>query len=275
MVASRVRQMTRGGHEHETGSGHGGDPVTLPWWPSDRTEHGGRDPLTRRRIIEAAIRIIDAEGLDALSMRRLGQELGAGATSIYWHVANKDQLLDLVLDEIMGEVASEVRGAGGWCERLTDAARAVRRVLGRHPNASVLLGERPTIGPNALDALELVLSELAAAGFDRRSAMLTVNTVVNFAAGWAVFECRKPAGELAEGKSPEELGELLHTMMISLPAGRYPNLVASAGEIVGIGTDEQFEFALQAIIEGVGQARERVLAAARSAAPGDRTPGAT
>jgi AcrR family transcriptional regulator len=235
------------------------DSRALPWWPAERTERGGRDPLTRRRIVEAALRVIDADGLDALSMRRLGLELGSGATSLYWHVANKDQLLDLVLDEILGEVGRELRGGGDWREQLADAARAMRRVLMRHPNTAVLLGERPTIGPNALDAVEEALARLAGAGFDLRLAMMAVTTVVNFAAGWAVFECRQPRGSLAEGRTPEELGEVLGAMLRALPPERYPSIVASAAEIVGVGPSAQFEFALGALLDGIALARDHAL----------------
>ena len=87
---------------------------SVPWWPAERTPEpqDGREPLTRARIVDAALRIIDRDGLDALSMRRLGDELGAGTTSVYWHVANKDQLLDLVLDHVLGEVSAEVVDVG-------------------------------------------------------------------------------------------------------------------------------------------------------------------
>ena len=84
-----------------TGEGSDDKPARLAWWPEVRDRSGGRQPLSRDQIVAAAIRLIDAEGLEGFSMRRLGQALGSGATSVYWHVKDKDQLIDLVLDEIL------------------------------------------------------------------------------------------------------------------------------------------------------------------------------
>ena len=81
-----------------SGEGPDGKPARLAWWPEVRDRSGERQPLSRTQIVATAIKLIDAEGLEGFSMRRLGQELGAGATSVYWHVKDKDQLIDLVLD---------------------------------------------------------------------------------------------------------------------------------------------------------------------------------
>ena len=165
----------------------------VPWWPTERGHaRGGREPLTREQIVEAAIRLVDREGLDALSMRRLGQELGAGATSLYWHVKNKDQLIDFILDEIVGEVRAEVPFAQGWRGLLAEVARAVRRVLIRHRHLASLLSERPTLGPNALEGIEWLMDALRREGFGVVDASLATNAIANWAAGYAVFECRDP-----------------------------------------------------------------------------------
>ena len=108
---------------------------------------------------------MDEEGLDALSMRRLGQELNSGATSLYWHIRNKDELLDLVLDQVIGEVVPEMPREAGWRETADATARALRRVLVRHRGVAQVMGERPTFGPNALQALEILLTPFVTAGF--------------------------------------------------------------------------------------------------------------
>jgi AcrR family transcriptional regulator len=226
----------------------------LPWWPAERSaEHaGGKEPLTRARIVEAALAIIDREGLDALSMRRLGDELGAGTTSVYWHVANKDQLLDLVLDEILGRIGEEVQEApGDWRETMRRVAWGMRRVLVRHRNAVSLLGERMGLGPHALDGVERAHAALRAAGFPTRLAVLAVQTVVNFASGWAVFECRVPAGPQAQGRTLAEMDEVVAGMLATLPPDRYPTLVAAAGLYGSIGWDEQFTFGLERLLDGI------------------------
>jgi len=102
-----------------TGSRSDGKPTRLGWVARSPDRSGDRQPLTRDQIVGAAIKLIDAEGLEGFSMRRLGQELGAGATTLYWHVKDKDQLIDLVLDESALEVrldddAGCAVGATAW-----------------------------------------------------------------------------------------------------------------------------------------------------------------
>ncbi|MFN8622305.1 MAG: TetR/AcrR family transcriptional regulator [Chloroflexota bacterium] len=236
------------------GRGGAGGAPGLPWWPAERSaEHaGGREPLTRARIVEAALAIIDRDGLDALSMRRLGDELGAGTTSVYWHVANKDQLLDLVLDEVLGRIGDEVQEApGDWRETMRRVAWGMRAVLVRHRNAVSLLGERMGMGPRALDGVERAQAALMDAGFPLRLSVLTVQTVTNFASGWAVFECRIPAGAPGGTRTSAELDTIVAGMLRSLPPERYPSLVAAATAYGSIGWDEQFTFGLERLLDGI------------------------
>ena len=241
-------------------SSPGGSPSGLPWWPAERAaEHAsGREPLTRARIVEAALALIDREGLDALSMRRLGEELGAGTTSVYWHVANKDQLLDLVLDEVLGQIGDEVEEVpGDWRETMRRVAWGMRRVLVRHRNAVSLLGERMGMGPRALDGVERAHAALVAAGFPPRLAVLTVQTVVNVASGWAVFECRRPKGELVQGRSLAELDAQVGEMLRMLPPDRYPTLASGAETYATVSWDEQFTFGLERLLDGIAGELER------------------
>lgn len=241
------------------GSSTGSAPG-LPWWPAERAaEHtGGREPLTRARIVEAALALIDREGLDALSMRRLGEELGAGTTSVYWHVANKDQLLDLVLDEVLGQIGEEVEEApGDWRETMRRVAWGMRRVLVRHRNAVSLLGERMGMGPRALDGVERAHAALIRASFPDRLAVLTVQTVVNFASGWAVFECRQPQGEHVKGRTLAELDAQVAEMLRLLPPDRYPSLAAAATTYAHVSWEDQFTFGLERLLDGIAGELER------------------
>lgn len=230
------------------------DERTLPWWPAERPAVGDREPLTRDRIVQAALALVDRDGLDALSMRNLGEELGAGTTSVYWHVANKDQLLDLLMDEIMGEAAAAIRPMDDWRSLLHEHAWVLRRVLTRHRHAVSIFGARAPIGPKALGGFERLLERLLEAGFDQRDALLVGNTVINFAAGWAVFECRAAAGPVADaGQTPEELDQaVMELMRTELPHEVFPAL-ASVSAAVGVITwDEQFEYALERLLDGIG-----------------------
>ena len=211
----------------------------LPWATSEPPSET-RDPLTRDQIVEAAMRLADAEGLDAGSMRRLGHELGAGATSLYWHVKNKSQLEDLMLDAMIGEVAGEVAPFEGWRDELAELARALRRVLVRHRHIAPLLGERPTVGPYALDAAERVMGIL-------RSTSLASGGLINYASGFALFESRGTGGD-PDSPEAKATADAVMAYFRALPRARYPNLLAVAA--LDITEDEQFEYGLQRLLDG-------------------------
>jgi AcrR family transcriptional regulator len=224
---------------------------TFTWARIAERPAATRTPLTRDEIVAAGIRLLDAGGPEALSMRRLGQELGAGATSLYWHVRNKDELEDLILDVVIGEVlddylATEIPDSS-WRERLSNVARSLRRVLLRHRHAAPLFGERPTLGPRALDAAERVMGILFDAGFDARATSLASGALINYATGFALFESRAPGGS---SDSPEgrELLASINAYFAALPAERYPHMIAVARE--PITEDEQFEYGLQRMLDG-------------------------
>ena len=245
-----------------TGSGK---PGRLPWWPADRDRRGEREPLSREQIVAAAIRLIDAEGLEAFSMRRLGQELGAGATSIYWHVRDKDQLLDLVLDEILAEVKLDASPGRSWRERSALMAREFRAVLRRHPNLAAVFGSRITVGPNTLQGIEFLLAVLRDAGFDGTELTLAFSSILNFAMGTAIMEARGLNGPETDGKSQEEIQRLFVDMLASLPEAEYPNLrrFIPDSSYEEISEDAQFEYGLERMLDGIEADLARLKAARR------------
>ena len=125
----------------------------------------GQPALSREQIVRAAIELLDAEGPSGLSMRRLGTKLGPGATSLYWHVANKDELLELAVDEVLGEIYVPEVGDAPWRVSVSTFANGVRAALLRHPWVIALLGTKPTLGPNALRLGDRLIALLTDAGF--------------------------------------------------------------------------------------------------------------
>src|SRR3954447_19587690 len=125
-----------------------------PWWRR-RSEPAARDkrPLTRELIVDAALALLERDGLQGLSMRRLAQELGSGAASLYWHVGDKEELLSLLLDRIVGEAQVPEPDPENWQGTVKELARASRRLLSRRRDAAQLsLGRIPS-GPNSLPVL--------------------------------------------------------------------------------------------------------------------------
>ena len=227
--------------------------------PGYRPETPSRSsvPLTLPRILDAAERIADAEGLEGLSMRRLGKELGVGATTLYWHVRNKDELLDLLVDRMIGEILGELRPVEGWRAEMSDAARAVRRVLLRHRGIATIMGSRPTFGPNAIIALEWMVGRLRDAGFDALSAALAANAITNWASGNAVFESRDPLGPGATDEERETLTQAIVDRFESLPPAEFPNVRAMLPLINSLSADEQFDRGLNWLLDGLERELER------------------
>jgi AcrR family transcriptional regulator len=224
------------------------------WWDDGVRPIDVRQPLTREQIVDAALRVVDDEGLDALSMRRLGAELGVGATTVYWHVRDKDQLLALVVDRIIGEAIAETPRVEGWREQLTETARRFRSAFGRHRNVAAIMGEQATVGAKTLAAVEGIVGSLRAAGFEGPKLVLASVTVFDWASAFVVFEARQrtQAGP-TEAEMPSALAEVLRR----LPADRFPNLRSTVDDTARLSSDEQFEYGLARLLDGIELDLER------------------
>ena len=223
----------------------------FPWAPPERGQPA-REALSRDQIIDTAIRVLDAEGLDAVSMRRLGQELGAGATSLYWHIRSKDELLDLVLDRIIGEVVAEVAvRPDDWRGTAAETAWTFRRVLLRHRHVTPIMGARPTVGPNALRGLDTLIGVLVEDGFAPREAVLAANTIVNWAAGYAVFESRHPLGSDSTAEQEAAYARDFNEFLGSLPRDEYRWMIELGPLMAECTADIQFEYGLDRLLDGI------------------------
>jgi TetR/AcrR family transcriptional regulator, tetracycline repressor protein len=200
----------------------------------------GRRRLSRRRILEAAVRIVDSEGLEALSMRRLGAELGVEAMSLYNYVPNKEALLDGMVELLLGELEVPPESEG-WESRVREAYRAFRRLAHEHPNVFPLLVVRP---PDTMDGVWLVeefLKTLREAGFDPETALYAFRALSSFASGYAMAEIRGFAMEPASGR----LGAS------TLAPGEFPHIHELDDRLEAVDHDAEFEFGLDLIIAGL------------------------
>jgi TetR/AcrR family tetracycline transcriptional repressor len=200
----------------------------------------GRRRLSRRRILQAAVRIVDSEGLEALSMRRLGAELGVEAMSLYNHVPNKEALLDGMVELLLGELEVPPESEG-WESRVREAYRAFRRLAHEHPNVFPLLVVRP---PDTMDGVWLVeefLKTLREAGFDPETALYAFRALSSFASGYAMAEIRGFAMEPAGGR----LGAS------TLAPGEFPHIHELDDRLEAVDHDAEFEFGLDLIIAGL------------------------
>jgi len=202
----------------------------------------GVEPLARDRIVEAAVRFIDEEGLEALSMRRLGTALGVNPMAAYYHVPNKAALYDLVLEAVMAEVdMSQIDPAAPLPEQLKQAARAYRNAILEHPRAIPVLAMRSVRTAAALRPVEPLLGILFTAGLSATEALAAVDCVAQYILGGTVgYYHHIVDAETAEHREFEELDPVeLPNVTRMIAEGRYP------------GFDAEFEFGLDAMVRGL------------------------
>jgi AcrR family transcriptional regulator len=200
-----------------------------------------RKPLSTERIVEAAIELIDHEGLDALSMRRLGAALSVEAMSLYRHVPSKAVLLEAVVGRLLAELLLPVPGSVPWQDSFRALARDYRQLLLRHPNAIPLLATLQLSNPGALGAAGAVMALLRDAGFDARTAFHVLATAESYVIGFAYWE----AGTAGiRGSEPPPL-----------PPGADPYIVENWNEVSGADCAVAFEFGLDTFVAGLERMR--------------------
>ena len=209
-----------------------------------------RAPLSRGRVLDAAVALADAGGIEALTMRRLGQELGVEAMSLYRHVASKDDLLDGMVDAVFGEIELPSEGTD-WRTAMRRRALSVRAALTRHPWATPLMQSRSTPGPATLRHHDAVIGSLRSAGFPIALVAHAFSALDSYIYGFALQQRSLPF------ETEEETAELAAAIMAQFPAGEYPNLVELTVEHVlqpGYDYGEEFELGLDLILDGLERA---------------------
>ncbi|MEU5433538.1 TetR/AcrR family transcriptional regulator [Streptomyces sp. NPDC020719] len=177
-------------------------------WTRPQRRKREQPSLSRDHIVSAALELLDAEGIDALSMRKLGSRLNAGATSLYTHVANKDELIELVVDEIYGEieVPDTTDTPDEWRAAATHCAQSLRSAFHRHPWIVSVLGEAgvAALGPNMMRMSEGLLGVFERAGFTLEAADRAVNAVAAYAIGVSTTEAAWLTTLARSGMSEQE-----------------------------------------------------------------------
>jgi AcrR family transcriptional regulator len=234
--------------------------------------------LSRDEIVSAAIAVADAEGPDAISMRRIARELSAGAMSLYWYVASKEELLDLMLDAIEAEIEVP-EPSGDWRADLGAFAHRTRAALSRHMWAIEFIGTRPPSGPNDVRNLERLLSLLDATGVDDyRLIMGVFMTVATFVIGAVMREAQElrfhREQERIQGAMTEAEVQAEHERFYAWfkNSDRYPHitrLMESGVDPDDPDTrDERFQFSLDCVLDGIA-ARLALAARTEPASPPD------
>ncbi|WP_354638874.1 TetR/AcrR family transcriptional regulator [Kitasatospora camelliae] len=209
-----------------------------------------REPLTRQRVLRAAVELADAAGLETFSMRKLGEAVGVEAMSLYNHVANKEDLLDGMVDLVFAEVDLPEPG-DGWRPAMRRRAVSMRLALSRHPWAIGLMESRSTPGPATLRHHDAVLGCLRQGGFSLAATAHAVSVLDSYIYGFALQEKALPFD------SPEETARLADSILSGFGDGEYPYLTEIATAHVmrpGYAYGDEFDFGLDLILEGLQRA---------------------
>jgi AcrR family transcriptional regulator len=218
---------------------------------------GGRTPripLTRERVLHAAVALADESGSESLSMRKLGEAVGVEAMSLYHHVANKEDLLDGMIDVVFGEIDLP-SGGKDWKTAMRQRAISARRVLSRHGWAIGFMESRSSPGPATLRHHDAVIGCLRDAGFSIELAAHAFSVLDSYIYGFALQERSLPF------PTPEETAELAQDILAGFPADKYPHLAELTTQHVlrpGYDYGNEFEFGLDLILDGLERTSDEV-----------------
>jgi AcrR family transcriptional regulator len=227
-------------------------------WRHQRPAAGrpGKMPLTRDQIVQAALRIVRAEGIDAVSMRRIATEFDTGPSSLYAHVANKDELLQLMFDEMCGTITVPQPDPARWREQVKELARSgYQAMLDHNDLARAALATIPT-GPNAMRVSDAMLGMMLTGGVPARIAAWALDRIFLYitadAYEYSIWRGHVSAAGTDKETFLEQLSSDLVAYYAELPEDTYPHLRKHAAEMVGNtnGTD-RFEFGLDMIVGGL------------------------
>lgn len=237
--------------------------------------------LSRDEIVRVAIQVADAEGQDAVTMRRIARELNAGTMSLYWHIASKEELLDLMIDEVQGGRPLP-DPSGDWRQDMDQLARITRQSLHQHQWMMDVMGGRPPAGPKSLRNLERTLASFDGLGLDGGTAIDIVTTVGTYVMGAVLREVQEHTNESFRerafaGLTEDEMQQVIEEFKDRVRAtGRFPRLIRlldddhdpDAAET----RDARFEFGLECLLDGIAARLPAAPASASTPAPQPSAP---
>ncbi|WP_028652565.1 TetR/AcrR family transcriptional regulator [Nocardioides halotolerans] len=208
-----------------------------------------REPLSRDRVLRAALAVADEGGLDRLTIRSLAERVGAKPMSLYHYVANKDDILDGLVDLVFAEIELP-EPTGDWRAEMTRRARSAREVLRRHPWSIGLLESRTSPGPATLRHHDATIGALRAGGFTVAQTAHAYAVLDAFVYGFAIQEASLPF------EGPDGAAEVAGPIIELMQAGEYPHMVEFATEhalLPGYDFGAEFGFGLDLVLDGLGR----------------------
>jgi AcrR family transcriptional regulator len=217
---------------------------------STKKPRARRAPVTRERALAAAVALADADGLEALTMRRLARELGIEAMSLYHHLASKDEILDGMVELVFGEIELPPEDAD-WTAAMRRRGTSLRAALTRHPWAISIMESRTSPGPNTIGHLNAMIGSCRKAGFSIVMAAHAVSLIDSYIYGFVLQEVNLPFDDTSE------LEEVVEDILPGLSPDLYPHLLElTTGHVLqpGYSYGNEFDFGLGLILDGLATA---------------------
>ena len=226
----------------------------LLWEGLPESRKGPRPGLTLEQIVTAGIALADAEGLDALSMRKLSAELGVGTMSLYRYVPTKHELLNLMLDHVLGGQLGRTDPGSSWRVNLTAMAEHARAMYLRHLWLLQVNWSRPVLGPNAIAQMEETVSRLGELPFSDQETMMIVSAVDAYVTGSVREEILYAQAAAETGLSEEEFWNYqLPVLVRAMESGKFPAMAALSEDVFDAGFESSFTLGLELILDGIEQ----------------------
>lgn len=228
------------------------------WLRKERGTRGPRPAYTRKEIVAAAIKIADADGIDAVTMRRVADSIGAGTMSLYRYVDKKHDILELMYDAVQAELHLPELPTGDWRAELHEVAQRTRELSLRHPWLVTVGGTGWTYGPNVLRYLEYVLTSLDKAGMSMSLMLECVKLINNFVEAFVVEEMREKSLGERTGLTEQQRWESQEPYIRQIiDSGEYPMFARAISEGDYVEADVRFRRGLDLVLDGIAVALER------------------
>ncbi len=222
-------------------------------WARPERLRSARPALSREQIIRVALALADAEGIDAISIRRIAARLEVSAMALYWYIERKEDVFDLIIDAVYGEVPVPLPVSADWRSHLQEIAVQTRAMMHRHPWFASLIGHRAVLGPNALKQTDDLLGIVSQLGFDMTTSMSILALFNAYIVGFVLGEMGEAEAQRRTGLNEEEWQQQVapYVQEQIIASGRYPHLARSLVESEERPADKMFIFGLTRLLESV------------------------
>jgi AcrR family transcriptional regulator len=226
-----------------------GGELDLIWLRSPREEKARRPPLSRERIVRAAIELADADGLEGLSMRRIAARLGAGTNSLYWYLNSKNDLFELMFDEVLGELELPEPSSGDWRAEVREIAHQVWLLARRHSWLG-FLGIQPGFGPNTARYFQHAQTALRSLGLELREEVRILAALNNYVSGHVQRASAWDAVIQRSGFAGETWRERFLAYLDTIRASD-PRLAAQLQARLDLSSEDEFLWGLDRLLDGI------------------------